>query len=372
MAMQKSRFRFLFAGGGTGGHLFPAIAVAEKIKSILPEADILFVGTKSRIEGKVVPKLGFRFQSIWIKGFSRKFTFENILFPLKLIVSLIQSAIINLRFQPNVAIGTGGYVSGPAIWASSLFGAKVILVEQNSYPGVTTRMLQKYADEIHLSYEDSKKYFKDKKNLFVTGNPVREELFKINKEEAAESFGLNPKNTTLLVLGGSLGAGSINNAVAENLQSLMRLNIQLIWQTGTNYFSTYKHLTSNNVWISAFIENMSNAYSASDLVVARAGATTIAEILYLGLPSILVPSPNVAENHQYYNAASLSKAGAALLLEDEMLKENFIGNINSLILNESRLKEMGIIAKQISRPNATAEIANRAVAYAKEEVLQNG
>ena len=241
MAQGKAQYRFLFAGGGTGGHLFPAVAVAEKIKSILPEADILFVGTKSKIEGRVVPKLGFKFKPIWIKGFSRKFTLENILFPLKLIVSIVQSIFINMKFKPQVAIGSGGYVSGPAIYGSSIMGAKIILLEQNSYPGVTTRLLEKKSKEIHISFEDSKKYFKDKEKLFLTGNPVRESLTKINKEQALKEFGFSSSKKTLFILGGSLGAYTLNEAAAASIKKIEENGLQVIWQTGKNYFEKYKN-----------------------------------------------------------------------------------------------------------------------------------
>ncbi len=366
--MQKNRFKFLFAGGGTGGHLFPAVAVAEKIRSIVPEADILFVGTKSRIEGRVIPKLGFKFKSIWIKGFSRKFTIENLIFPLKLVVSIIQSIIINLKFKPAIAIGTGGYVAGPSIWASSLVGAKIILIEQNSYPGVTTKLLQNYADEIHLSYEDSKKFFRNKGKLYLTGNPVRENLVRISKFEASKKIGLDPKKKTILILGGSLGASSINSIVESSLKELIDSDIQVIWQTGQKYHEKYKELSSVMVCVSAFIENMSEAYSACDMVLARAGATSIAEILFLGVPAILVPSPNVAENHQFYNAKSLANKGAAILLEDKELKEKFLESVLENIPNESKLAEMTRIAKRLSKPEATSFIANRAISYARQEM----
>lgn len=366
--MQKNRFKFLFAGGGTGGHLFPAVAVAEKIRSILPEADILFVGTKTKIEGKVVPKLGFKFKSIWIKGFSRRISVDNFLFPFKLMVSLIQSVFINIKFRPSVAIGTGGYVAGPVIWSSSLIGAKIILIEQNSYPGVTTKLLQRHADEIHLSYEDSRKYFRNESKLYMTGNPVRENLIRTSKSDALKKFGFTSQKKTLLVLGGSLGALSINSAVASNLKSLTDKNIQLIWQTGKAYYESYKGLSSHNVWVSAFIENMNDAYSACDLVLARAGATSIAEILFLGVPAILVPSPNVAENHQYYNAKSLADKDAAILLEDKDLNLKFLNEVEANLLNESKLLDMSRIAKQLSKPEATSLIAKNAIAYARQEM----
>lgn len=364
--MQKNKFRFLFAGGGTGGHLFPAVAVAEKIRMILPEADILFVGTKSKIEGRVVPELGFKFKSIWIKGFSRRFSMDNLLFPLRLLVSLIQSMLINITYRPIVAIGTGGYAAGPAIWASSLFGAKIILVEQNSYPGVTTKLLQNCADEIHLSFEESKTYFKDKHKLYLTGNPVRENLVRTDKCEALKKFNLNYGLKTLLILGGSLGAKSINNAVEKNLNALIDSNIQIIWQTGRDYFAMYKHLQSEKVCIKDFIKNIADAYSACDLVIARAGATSIAEILTLGLPAILVPSPNVAENHQYYNAKSLADFGASLLVEDKDLAVKFEEVVVANLFDDLKLKTFSDKAKSLGRPQAAQIIAERAVHYIKK------
>lgn len=366
--MQKKQLRFLFAGGGTGGHLFPAVAVAEKIRVLLPEADILFIGTKSKIEGRVVPKLGFKFKSIWIKGFSRKLTLENLLFPLKLIVSMIQSILINFKFRPAVAIGTGGYVAGPAIFGSSLLGAKIILIEQNSYPGVTTKLLQGRADEIHISFENSQKYFRDKEKLIVTGNPVRENLIRMNKEVSIRNFGFSSAKKTLLVLGGSLGASSINSAVGNYLGELTKAGVQVIWQTGSRYYEKYKHLAAENVWLSAFIENMNDAYSACDLVLTRAGATSIAEILTLGVPAILVPSPNVAENHQYHNAKALADKGAAILLEDKNLNEKLVDTVLSYLLDENKLNCLSKAAKEMSKPEATTVIAQRAISYAKQEM----
>ncbi len=230
-------YRFLFAGGGTGGHLYPAIAVAEEIKRLKPESEILFVGTKSKIEGRVIPKLGYGFKSIWIKGFARKFNMENLLFPVKLLISLVQSLFISFRFKPRVAIGSGGYVAGPAIWGASILGAKVILMESNSYPGVTTRLLERFADEVHISFEDSKKYLRKPNRIRLTGNPVRKELGTTIKAEAKKSFGLDENKFTVLVLGGSLGAASINNAVAD-------CAVELESKFYTNYLADWKKLLS--------------------------------------------------------------------------------------------------------------------------------
>jgi UDP-N-acetylglucosamine--N-acetylmuramyl-(pentapeptide) pyrophosphoryl-undecaprenol N-acetylglucosamine transferase len=362
---KKNVYKFLFAGGGTGGHLFPAVAVAEKIRSRIPEAEIIFIGSKSKIEGRVIPKLGFSFKPVWIKGFARRFSIENLLFPFKLVVSIMQSLYINMKFKPRVAVGSGGYVSGPAIFAASVTGAKIILLEQNSYPGITTRLLEKYADEIHISFSDSEKYFKDKNKLMLTGTPVRENLLSIKKDEAMKKFGFVSSKKTLLVLGGSLGAESINNAVGASVDFFREKGIQVLWQTGKNYYEEYKHLNGNGILVKDFIEEMNFAYSACDLLLARAGATTIAELLTLAIPAMLVPSPNVAANHQYYNAKSLSDKNAAVLIEDHLLKTTLIKTIESLIYDEYRLALLKTNAIKLSKPDAADIIAGNAIKYAE-------
>lgn len=365
MTSSQNKYRFLFAGGGTGGHLFPAVAVAEQIREMKPESDILFIGTKDRIEGRVVPKLGFKFKSIWIRGFSRKLTFDNLLFPLKLIVSTLQSLLINMSFKPQVAIGSGGYVSGPAIWAASVMGAKIILLEQNSYPGVTTRLLERYAKEIHLSFEESKKYLRKEKIHRVTGNPVRKNLGLMNKEEALKKFDLSGEKKTLLVLGGSLGAKTINEAMSESLNTLVKNELQVIWQTGKNYFDQFKSLNDKTVKVYDFIEDMNAAYSACDLLLARAGATTIAEVLNLGIPAILVPSPNVAENHQYHNAKALSDSNAALLIQDKNLKNDLVKTVMNIIQSEKKLSDLKSNALKMAKPDAAKVIAQTAIKFAE-------
>jgi UDP-N-acetylglucosamine--N-acetylmuramyl-(pentapeptide) pyrophosphoryl-undecaprenol N-acetylglucosamine transferase len=365
MSELKTKYRFLFAGGGTGGHLFPAVAVAEQIRELKPEADILFIGTKSKIEGKVVPRLGFKFKSIWIKGFSRKINLENILFPVKLFVSVIQSLIINISYKPKVAIGSGGYVAGPAIWAASVMGARIILLEQNSYPGVTTRLLEKYADEVHLSFDSSKKYLRKVKVHRLTGNPVRKNLGRMEKSEALKKFGLSVEKKTLLVLGGSLGAKTINEAMAESVKMLGQKNIQVIWQTGKNYFEKYRNINSVDIKVYDFIDDMNSAYSACDLLLARAGATTIAELLNLGIPSILVPSPNVAENHQYHNASSLTNKDAAVLIEDKNLKDELIDRVLEILGSNDRLSSLKNNAVKMANPDAAKIIAKSALKFAE-------
>jgi len=359
------KYKFLFAGGGTGGHLFPAVAVAEIIRDKIPGAEILFVGTKSKIEGRVVPKLGFNFKSIWIKGFSRKLTMENLLFPLKIIVSIFQSMLINLKFKPKVAIGSGGYVAGPAIFSSAIFGAKVILIEQNSFPGVTTRMLEKYADEIHISFDDSKKYFKNQAKVRLTGNPIRGKLSEVKKPDALDKFGFVSSKRILLILGGSLGAASLNEAAANSVKKLEEAGLQIIWQTGNPYYKRYEALSSSSIWINPFIDEMNYAYSACNLLLARSGATTIAELLALGIPSILVPSPNVAGNHQYFNAKSLEEKNAAVLIEDKFIKEKLFDSVIDLIFNDQKLRELSKNAKSMAKPDAAFIIAGNAIKLAE-------
>ncbi len=365
MSNGNTIYRFLFAAGGTGGHLYPAVAVADEIKKLKPESEILFIGTKDKIEGRVVPKLGYRFKTIWIKGFARNFSWSNLLFPLKLFVSLIQSVFISMNFKPKVAIGTGGYVAGPAIWGASVMGAKIILMESNSYPGITTRLLERYADEVHLSFESSKKYLRRQNILKVTGNPVRVDLGTTDKTEAKKYFGLDEHKNTILVLGGSLGASSINEAIVKALNTLIKNNLQLIWQTGKNYYEQYKYLNFAPVKIFDFIDDMNKAYSACDLLVARAGATTIAELTVLGLPAILIPSPNVAENHQYHNAKSLADDNAAVLIKDDELDSELQKTILKLINDSNQLSLLSANAKKLAKPDAAKEIALRAINYAQ-------
>lgn len=358
-------YRFLFAGGGTGGHLYPALAVAQQIKLLKPEAEILFVGTVDKIESRVVPQYGFDFKSIWISGFSRKLTLNNLLFPLKVVVSMIQSLWLVMKFKPRVAIGSGAYVSGPVIWAASVLGTKIILLEQNSYPGVTNRILEKRAEEIHISFEESKKFFREQKKLKLTGNPVRVNLKMIDKAEALTKFELDAKKKTILILGGSGGARNINNAIADAINELNENNIQVIWQTGQFYFEEYKKFESKGVKVLPFIDDMSAAFSACDLLIARAGATTITEVSYLGIPVIFVPSPHVAANHQYKNAKAISDASAALVIEDKDLKTSLCKTIIDLINDESKLAELRKNISAFAKPDAAKVIAESAIKMAE-------
>ncbi|MBL1212927.1 MAG: undecaprenyldiphospho-muramoylpentapeptide beta-N-acetylglucosaminyltransferase [Ignavibacteriae bacterium] len=365
MSKRKNIYRFIFAGGGTGGHLYPAIAVAEQIRLLKPEAEILFVGTKHKIEARVVPQYKFDFKTIWISGFARKLNLKNLLFPIKLFVALIQSLIINIKFKPRTAIGTGAYVAGPIIWAASVLGSKIILLEQNSYPGVTNRLLEKRADEIHISFEDSREYFREKDKLMLTGNPLRINLKLTDKKVSRESLGLQADKKTLLVFGGSLGARSLNEALKNNYEKLLRADIQIVWQAGELYFDEYRSFNSSKVKVVPFFDNMSEALSAADLIVARAGATSIAELSYLGLPVVFVPSTNVSADHQYKNAHSLEVENAAVILRDNEVSDKLYETVTTLIKDEEKLKLLSENIKKFSKPDAAKIIAGNAIKLAE-------
>ncbi len=362
----KTPYRFIFAGGGTGGHLYPALAVAQQIRELKPQAEILFVGAKGKIEERVVPEHDFNFKTIWISGFARKFNLNNILFPVKIFVSLLQSIGINFCFKPRVAIGSGAYVSGPVIWAASVLGAKVMLLEQNSYPGVTNRLLEKKATEIHITFEESKKYFREQEKLKLTGNPIRISLKIKDRIEALSVFGLHPAKKTLLIIGGSGGARSLNLAVAKNIQKFEELGIQILWQTGKVYYQEFRRYNEKNVKVMEYISDMSAAYTVSDLVLARAGATTISEVSLLGLPVVFVPSSNVAADHQYLNAKALVDNEAAELIEDKNVNEELFDVISKLMFNEDRKNTLRNNIVEFAKPNAASIIAKSAIELAEK------
>jgi len=362
--------KIIFAGGGTGGHLFPAIAIAEEVKQLEPNAEILFVGTKGKIEANVVPKKGFQFHTIWIAGFQRKFSVSNFLFPLKVIVSLFQSYSIIKNFRPNIVVGTGGYVCGPIVYVASLLNIPTVIHEQNSFPGVTTRMLSNKATQVHLTFESAKKFLKRTDNVFVSGNPTRAELDNVNTEEALKYFGfdVHSDKKTLLVFGGSLGAATINNAVLNLLEELVKSNIRIIWQTGKNNVAEISSDVSkylrHEIWIYPFIERMDFAYACADVVLCRSGATTLAEITRLGKASILIPYPFAAANHQEENAKVLLNENAAEMILDKNISTELREKIFSLLNDDERRKELETNCKRLGKPNAGKVIAESVIALA--------
>lgn len=353
--------RVLIAAGGTGGHVYPGIAVADAVKELDSEAAILFVGTRDRMEWNSVPKAGYEIKSVWISGFHRRLTPQNLLFPVKLIISLIQSYFILKSYRPDVVVCCGGFASGPIGWVAAKSGIPLILQEQNSFPGVTNRLLAKHADIIFTAFEDASDHLpKDK--VVLTGNPVRSAIKQIDRKKALEHFGFNGKHPVLLILGGSGGARSMNQAVEHHLHQLHNeMGIQIIWQCGKKYFKDLsKKIDVNNLEnlrLMEYIENMPAAYGAADLVVSRAGALSCSELMLTGKPSILVPSPTVAGDHQAKNAASMADEGAAVLLKDETVSEHLANTVDSLLFDHEQLKRMSEAARSLARPDAALKIA---------------
>jgi UDP-N-acetylglucosamine--N-acetylmuramyl-(pentapeptide) pyrophosphoryl-undecaprenol N-acetylglucosamine transferase len=364
------KIRVIFAGGGTGGHLFPAIALADELRKIMPGAGIMFIGTRNKIEARVVPAAGFLFLSIWISGFHRSLRIGNLLFPVKVMVSMLQSRSILRSFKPDVVVGTGGYVSGPVLRMATLLGIPTLIQEQNSYPGVTTRVLAAKVNEVHLTFENSKKYFQRTDNLFLSGNPTRGTLDNVNRADALRNFGFEPQSDekTILVVGGSLGARTINRAIEKMLPHLLQNNYRLIWQTGNEGYASAAgaagQFPSGRVWVGQFIDRMDCAYAASDLVVCRAGATTIAELTRLGKPSVLIPYPFAAADHQVENARALAGNGAAEIVLDTEV-EIKLEQTMMMLLESDRLQSMGRLSRELGKPGAARVIAERIVGLSR-------
>ncbi len=351
----------MLAGGGTGGHLFPALAIADEIRNIEPTTEFLFVGTKGKIEARIVPQRGYPFRTIWISGFHRRLTFGNLLFPLKVVVSLIQSFFLIRRWKPDVVVGTGGYVCGPLLYVSTFLRIPTVIHESNSYPGVTTRLLAKRVQRLFIAFEDARKHLGELNNIELIGTPTRAALGTGRREEGARNFGLDPHKKILLVFGGSLGATSINNALLLTIDELTKEDIQIIWQTGKRDYQHIQQRVGNrpNMWIGPFIDEMECAYASADIAVCRAGATTLAELTRVGLPAILVPYPYAAANHQEHNARSLADAGAAVVVRDHEAPDQLSKTILDLLKNEARLKSMSEKSRSLGQPDAGAQLAKR-------------
>ncbi|MCL5020060.1 MAG: undecaprenyldiphospho-muramoylpentapeptide beta-N-acetylglucosaminyltransferase [Bacteroidetes bacterium] len=357
--------RVVLAGGGTGGHVFPAVAIAERLMAH-DGVDVLFVGTKNKIEARIVPQLGYKFSPIWIGGFSRKFKLSNFLLPLKIAVSVMQSLKLLLTYKPNVVVGTGGYVSGPVCAAAVMTRTPIVLQEHNSYPGAMTRLFAPFAREIHIAFESSKKYFfkhgsaeRVSRSLMLTGSPVRK-MPRVKREEALNFFGLSAERKTLLVTGGSLGAVRLNSAVAKVVDELISRNYQLIWQTGSvdyERIAASQKDRSDFIRVEKFVERMDYAYAAADIAVCRGGATTVAELIYFNLPAIIIPYPYAAANHQVENARALVESGAALMVLESEADQRFADELLTLIDDPSRLDAMREKIKGLSHEDAAGVIA---------------
>ncbi len=354
-------YKILISGGGTGGHIYPAISIADELKRQYPDAEFLFVGAKDRMEMQKVPQAGYAIEGLNIAGLQRSLDRRNLAFPFKLIDSLIRAKKIVKRFKPDIAIGTGGYASGPTLWAAQRAGIPTLIQEQNSYPGITNKLLAKRVQKICVAYGEMDRWFPKEKIVF-TGNPIRADLLNVAelREEAIAHFNLDPNRKTLLVLGGSLGARAINETVKNRLIDLVKNDIQIIWQCGRNYFEEVKKASSefDFVQVHPFLERMDLAYAAADVVFSRAGASTVSELCVVQKPALLLPSPNVAEDHQTKNAKALEKVGGAIVFSENDMGKSILINVGSLLRNEDQLSQMRKGLKTLAKPNATKDIVS--------------
>ncbi|WP_395049041.1 undecaprenyldiphospho-muramoylpentapeptide beta-N-acetylglucosaminyltransferase [Flavobacterium sp.] len=360
------KLKFILSGGGTGGHIYPAVAIANELKSRFPDAEFLFVGAKDKMEMQKVPQAGYKIEGLWIAGLQRKLTLQNAMFPFKLIDSLWKSRKIIKKFKPNVVIGTGGFASGPLLQMANMLNIPTVIQEQNSYPGITNKLLSKKANKICVAYENLERFFpKDK--MILTGNPVRQDLIDIESKraEAIQFFNLDANKKTLLVLGGSLGARRVNQLIEKELDNFLSQDIQVIWQCGKLYFEDYKKYNSNNVQVLAFIDRMDLVYSAADIVISRAGASSVSELCIVGKPVIFIPSPNVAEDHQTKNAKSIVDKKGAIMIREAELDSQFSLIFEALLKDQGKQDQLSKNIKHLALPNATKQIVDEIVKLIK-------
>jgi UDP-N-acetylglucosamine--N-acetylmuramyl-(pentapeptide) pyrophosphoryl-undecaprenol N-acetylglucosamine transferase len=361
------KHKFILSGGGTGGHIYPAIAIANELKSRFPDAEFLFVGAKDKMEMQKVPQAGYPIKGLWIAGLQRRLTVDNILFPVKLTNSLWKSRQIIKEFKPDVVIGTGGFASGPLLQMANRAGIPTLIQEQNSYPGITNKLLSKKAKAICVAFENLERFFPKEKIIF-TGNPVRQDLIAIEdkRSEGLTHFNLDSTKKTILVLGGSLGARRMNQLIEKELKFFGSQNVQLLWQCGKLYFDDYKKHHSENVQVMAFIERMDLVYAAADIVISRAGASSVSELCIVGKPVIFIPSPNVAEDHQTKNAKSVADKNGAILIRESELDATFEPIVFDLISNETKQQELSKNIKNLALPNATKAIVEEIIKLIKK------
>ncbi|WGD35320.1 undecaprenyldiphospho-muramoylpentapeptide beta-N-acetylglucosaminyltransferase [Olleya sp. YS] len=360
MSNTNKAYKIILSGGGTGGHIYPAIAIANELKRRFPNAEFLFVGAKDRMEMEKVPQAGYAIKGLWISGIQRKLTLKNMMFPFKLINSLWNARQIVNQFKPDVAIGTGGFASGPLLQVATSKGIPSLIQEQNSYPGITNKLLSKKVQKICVAYNGLERFFPANK-IIKTGNPVRQDLLDISSKrvEAIKHFQLEEGKQTLLVLGGSLGAKAINELMVNELDFLQTLNIQIIWQCGKLYYQNYKlYGNTKHVQVHQFINRMDYAYAAADFIISRAGASSVSELCIVGKPTIFVPSPYVAEDHQTKNAAAIVNENAALLIAQEDLKVDFKNKFGQLVASREKQEELSKNIKKLALVNATKDIAD--------------
>lgn len=361
-------YKVIVSGGGTGGHIYPAIAIAKEIERRYPDTQFLFVGAKDRMEMEKVPQAGFEIEGLWISGIQRKLTLENAKFPFKLMSSLIASGKILKKFQPDVVIGTGGFASGPLLRRATQKGIPALIQEQNSYAGITNKLLSKSVQKICVAYDQMQRFFPEAK-IIKTGNPVRADLLDISSKRATAfaKYDLSPNSKVLLVIGGSLGARAINQLVEKELPFLKKLGVQVLWQTGQLYYEQYEHLEEDGVQIMAFIDQMDMAYAASDIIISRAGASSVSELCIVGKATIFIPSPNVAEDHQTKNAQAIAGQDAAILIKENELDARFEEELQELLTNETKRNALGVAIQRLALPGATSAIVDEVEKLWKQE-----
>lgn len=351
--------RIVFAAGGTGGHIYPAIAVADELKKLNEKIDIRFIGAKGRIEEKIVPENGYKLETIEVTGFKRSLSLKNISTAYKIIKALKDARKILANFKPEIVFGTGGFVSGPVLKSAVKLGIPCVIEEGNYYPGVTVKLLSSSVNKVILNFDGTKKYLKRQDNIEVMSYPVRENMARIAKADALKQYGLNPNNKTLFVFGGSQGANSINSALLKCWKNLVNSDIQIIWQTGDSDYNKISSVVSSdqNIKVFKYINNIDTAYSACDLVLCRAGVSTIMELASFMLPVVFVPYPLASENHQEKNARALVEKNAAGIILDNELNEKLEYTILNLVNDTKKLAVMSENIKQFADPKAATKIA---------------
>ncbi len=360
-------YKFIVSGGGTGGHIYPAVAIANELKAKYTDAEFLFVGAKDRMEMEKVPQAGYKIKGLWISGLQRSLSLKNLMFPFKLMSSLLKSRSIIKKFKPDVAIGTGGYASAPLLRVASNKGIPCLIQEQNSYAGITNKWLSNKAQSICVAYEGMEQFFPSEK-IQLTGNPVRQDLLDISskREEAKSFFNLKDNKKTLLILGGSLGARRINQLIDKSLPFFESLGIQVIWQCGKIYEDQYAGKSIENIQVHTFLNRMDLAYAAADVIISRAGALSVSELCLVGKPVIFIPSPNVSEDHQTKNAQAICSKDAAILIKESELEERFELEFSALISSEEKQKTLSENIKKLGKPNATKDIVAQIEKLLKE------
>jgi UDP-N-acetylglucosamine--N-acetylmuramyl-(pentapeptide) pyrophosphoryl-undecaprenol N-acetylglucosamine transferase len=356
--MNHQALKVIISGGGTGGHIYPAVAVAQILKKRYPDIDILFVGASDRMEMEKIPKAGFKIEGLWISGLQRKLTLKNLLFPLKVINAVFKAIGIINRFKPDVAIGFGGYASGALMYAATLRKVPTVIHEQNSYAGITNKILKNKVNIICVAYDKMNRFFPEKK-IVKTGNPIRQDLLQTESQRdiAIQHFKLSSDKKTILIIGGSLGAKTINESIQNGYEQLVKAGYQLIWQTGKN-FPQAKEINHPHVHAFDFIYEMNLAYAACDIVISRAGALSIAELAQVKKPVILVPSPNVAEDHQTKNAMALVNREAAIIVKDSEARSSLIDAAINLLNDEAKQIQLKSNISTFNIPQAAEKIAD--------------